>query len=204
MESGYYKHVTETIRKKEMNLRHKTFILIGIIGILIGITGMANAAPASDTITATATIQTATITLTPVDDLNFGTIIHAGPATILVEATAATDNGPQVDSGDAIITTGTGQRGQFDVSSPVDATVDVSYAIDDGAGNSDQIVSGVNTMVLTAASIGANSTGGTNPTTLALTASQTTPIYVGGLLQVGAGQAEGTYTGTITVTVDYP
>jgi spore coat protein U-like protein len=158
---------------------------------------------ASTTISATATVSTATITLTPVQNLDFGTIVAATDSNILIDATGGAA-APSVDSGTATITVA-GNAGEISVDSPVTATVDVDYAIEDSVSNSDQIDDGGgNSMVLTAASMYQNSnTGGSNPGQLSLTAGVTSQLYVGGVLQINAAQAAGTYTGTVTVTVNY-
>ena len=169
---------------------------------MLWLAGSAHAA--STTISATATIQSATITLSNVNALDFGTIVATGVCGILIDASSGAGVST-VNSGIATITVA-GTSGRIDVDSPVSATVNITYAvasttgsvadtIDDGAGHS---------MTFTAASIRTYSTGGgTNPGTLAMVAGVTNSIHVGGLLQVASAQTAGTYTGTITVGVNY-
>ncbi len=186
-----------------MKVQFKFYLLTMIAALWLAAAGSVYAA--STTINATATVSTATITLTPVNPLNFGTIVSAGAANILVDAftdgSAATS---VVDSGTATISVA-GSPGEIDVTSPVSATVNVDFAIADSTAAANQIDDGGgNSMALTATSMYAySSTGTATPNQLALTAATTSQIYVGGLLQIGATQAAGSYSGTITVTVTY-
>lgn len=185
-----------------MRVQLKSFLLVMVSALLLAGAGMVHAA--STTITASATVQTATITLTPVTNLNFGTIVSAGASNILIDASGGAANS-SVNSGTASITIA-GTSGLIDVDSPVSATVNITYSVADTAGPvADQLDDGSgNTMAFTGASIHTYSTGGgTNPGTLALVAGVTSQIHVGGLLQIGAAQTAGTYTGTITVGVNY-
>jgi len=158
---------------------------------------------ASVTVNASATIATATITLTKVTDLDFGTIVASGVSNILIDASAGAAVST-VDAGIASITV-PGTSGLVNVDSPVDATVNITYEIEDSTTAADKIDDGSgNSIPFTAASMRTYSTGGgTNPGTLALTANTTEPLHIGGLLQIAANQTAAAYSGTITVTVVY-
>ncbi|MDD9303198.1 MAG: DUF4402 domain-containing protein [Desulfobacter sp.] len=184
-----------------MSYRLKPYLFAVIAFLCMTMTGSAIAA--TTTITANATIQTASLTLTPVTNLNFGTIVVTGGANILIDATGGAA-ASAVDSGLASITV-PGTSGLVQVDSPVDATVNITYTVADSTSAADKLDDGAtHTMDFTAASMHTYSTGGgTNPGTLALTAGTTGDLHIGGLLQIGAAQTPGAYSGTITVNVNY-
>ncbi len=184
-----------------MSYKPTRYLLLAIVSLWVGMAGIAQAV----TINASATISTATLTINGVTDLDFGTIIVTGISEILIDASAAV--APVVSTvnlGTASITVA-GTSGLVQVTSPVDATVDITYSVVDGTSAADLLDDGGgNTMGFTAANIRAYSTGGgTTPGTLALTANTPADVHVGGLLQIGAGQTPGAYGGVITVNVVY-
>ncbi len=143
-----------------------------------------------------------------VTNLDFGSIVATpAGATILIDASAGAAVSV-VNTGAASITVA-GTSGLVNVDSPVSATVNITYTV---AGLTapnpvdalNQAAVPANTMTFTGASIHTYSTGGgTNPGTLALTAGTTAALNIGGLLQVGAAQVDGIYSGVITVNVNY-
>lgn len=152
----------------------------------------------SDTIDATATIQAGSLTVTGITDLNFGTITLSGGAnTVTLDASAGAAT-PSVTAGTAMVAGG--GSGLVEVVTSVDATVTIAYSIvggNAGAADTMDIVAGDTIAV---SNISANST--TSP--LAITvAGSPNDIHVGGELTILAGQAVGTYTGTLTVDVNY-
>lgn len=186
-----------------MKVPSRVKLLWAVIAIWTGLSGAAMAA--TQNINATATIATATVTLGMVQHLSFGTItMTPAGGTVTVDATGGAAVST-VSSGAGIITVA-GQNGEVSVLSPVDATVNILYSVAGLTnGNPDVLdqAAGAAEMALTSASVHLNSTSGTNPGTLALTAATPASIYVGGVLQVGASQTTGLYSGVITVTVNY-
>lgn len=182
-------------------MKAHTSRFLSIIAVAIWFTtSTVTALAATASITASATIATATLAPIPQSGLDFGTIsVGNTGADILIDASSGS-SAPQVTSGTAAVTNG--NSGLVEVESSVDATVTITYAIEDNttAGTADQIAdSSGNSIPLTAASIATYSTG----STLALTAGTPSDINVGGVLQIGTSQAPGNYEGTITVTVSY-
>lgn len=149
----------------------------------------------------------APITVTPVARLNFGVLTDTGPggtatvdtADTLSGTTGATSAaGGTVTSGTFNITGSTGN--QINITTP--ATVNIT-----------ETVGGIITMAVNSFSIlapaaggGGNNTGtagaGANLAST-LTASPANGYALGGTLVVGAGQAGGTYAGSVTVTAVY-
>lgn len=135
-----------------------------------------------------------TITLTATQDLNFGTITAGGGAgtvridvagarTVTGGVTEITGGGFQAQSIIAI----TGSTGV-----PIDVSMGAaSYTVNNGAGD---------TMAVNTFQIETN--GGGTAQTITLGATSST-FPVGATLNVGAGQAAGTYTGTFTINANY-
>ncbi|HXC18196.1 MAG TPA: DUF4402 domain-containing protein [Holophagaceae bacterium] len=144
--------------------------------------------------TITIRIQTA-IAIAKVQDLAFGEVIALGSAgTVAVTPTGTTyaggaGQGPV--SGTIASFTATGGKGS-------------NYQITLGGGTPGQgtvtLTSGANTMTASLQSY-VNSVATAQGTLSAAAGTQT--FLVGGTLNVGAAQAEGTYTGTFTATVTY-
>ncbi len=144
--------------------------------------GTAHAATASASAKAKILKQ---ITVAKTADLDFGTIVSGTSASTVIVST-----GSARTCGTGLTCTGTVTAASFDVS---------------GTNNAVVTVTGDNTVAL------ANGTGGTmsasltrSATTLTLTnAAVGGTFQVGGTLSLAANQADGAYTGTFNVTVDY-
>lgn len=145
--------------------------------------GAAQAAPVTTSATAKARVLQQ-ITVTKTADLDFGTIVPGTAAgTVAVSAASARTCGA------GLTCTGTVTSGAFNVT---------------GTNNAVVTVTGDNTVSL------ANGSGGTmsaalsrSAATVTLSATGTGAFQVAGTLSVGANQADGNYTGTFNVTVDY-
>ncbi|MFM6853682.1 MAG: DUF4402 domain-containing protein [Sphingopyxis sp.] len=146
--------------------------------------GAAQAAPVTASATAKAKILKQ-ITVTKTVDLDFGTIVAGSAA-----STVAISTGSVRTCGAGLTCTGTVTAANFDIG---------------GSNNAVVTVTGDNTVAL------ANGTGGTMSATLTRSAATLTltnaavggSFQVGGTLSLGANQADGAYTGTFNVTVDY-
>ena len=144
----------------------------------------AQAAPATASATARARILKQ-ITVTNTSDLDFGTIV-AGTAASTVAVSAA---GVRT-CGAGLTCTGTVSSANFNITGTTGAIVTVT---------------GDNSVTL------ANGTGGTMTAALTRSASTLTlvagavngTVQVSGTLSLAASQADGAYTGTFNVTVDY-
>lgn len=146
--------------------------------------GMAQAAPVTASATAKARILRQ-ITVTNTSDLDFGTVVVGATAsTVAVSAAGARTCGA------SLTCTGTTTSANFDIS---------------GSNNAVVTIGGDNSVTL------ANGTGGTMTAALSRSASTLTlansaiggSFQVFGTLSVGASQADGAYTGTFNVNVDY-
>jgi hypothetical protein len=155
--------------------------------------------PDSDTATATANVVVP-ISITKTSDLDFGRFA-AGTA----GGTVRVDNsGARLAATGGVILTAAGSTptaAVFDVTGDNNAT----YSIDAATGTDTALDDGnSHTMAL---ALTGNLTGAANtaaiPATGTLDGTGAQSIHIGGTLTVGATQAPGTYTGTITVTVDY-
>jgi hypothetical protein len=150
---------------------------------------------------ATATVTAATLTLTKVTDINFGSIVSStAVSTVTLDASAGAAT-PSITAGSASVSGGT--SGLVTVGTNIDASVTISYAItgaDTGTTAEAIGISGAaTTMAITNVSITNNSTASPK----AITVAGPNQIHIGGELTVGANQAAGTYTGTCVCTVTY-
>lgn len=162
---------------------------------MLAVAGVGHAATTS--VTATAIVQAATLSLATVTNMNFGTIIATGvPSQVRIDASAGAAT-PSVVGGTATVSGGT--SGLVSVTTNINANVTIAYTILGSQGTANTIENATDTMAITAAQITSYST----PTNLAVTIAGPNSIHVGGQIAVGANQAAGTYTGACTVTVTY-
>jgi len=168
---------------------------IGVLFFLIGLVWGTSAFAGALSMTATAVITTST-TETVTTDLDFGSIdLDPAGDTITIDASGGSATPA---AGAASVVTG-GTSGLITIVSQVVMHVDVTYPAADVT-----LTSGANTLTLTSANIIANSQyddGGAGADTLG--GGTPLSINVGGVIVIPAGQANGTYTGTINVTVNY-
>jgi hypothetical protein len=164
---------------------------LALMALAIGSAGSAMAA--------TATATSTSVVITPIAiaknvDLSFGSI--AGGAT--AGTVTLKPDGTRVAGGGATLAGGTSTAAQFNVTGQTGLTYSISLA-----GTSATLTNGANTMAFTTISdvtASAITTGNVSAGTLA-SGAQT--IFVGGSLTVGANQLAGTYSGTVSVAVDY-
>jgi len=156
---------------------------------------------ASDSFAAGATSNSSATVIVPIvitqsADLNFGKFLPGGGGDVIVATDGArTANGPILSSAGS-----TPAAAKFDVTGDNSATYGITWSgaatLTDSVSSdamalskiSDFTVAGVTTGEVTSGELGA---GGAQS------------IYLGGELSVTAGQATGTYTGDVTVTVEY-
>jgi spore coat protein U-like protein len=126
------------------------------------------------------------ITVTKTADLDFGTIVAGTAASTVGVSTASSRT-----CGSGLTCTGTASSANFNIS---------------GTNNAVVTITGDNSVTL------ANGSGGTMTAALTRSASTITlansgavggSFQVGGTLNIAANQADGNYTGTFNVTVDY-
>jgi len=155
---------------------------VGLLSVLIPLSFLPKTAQAMLTIAVTATVE-----------LNFGTLDVAGPGTVIVNTT----NGRSVTGGVSAVTgAGLESSGVLSISGSTGLAIDLSmtspaFNVTNGGGES---MSGNNFNLVT------NAGGPTE--TVTLTANPTNFPF-GARLNVGAGQAAGTYTGNFTVNANY-
>jgi hypothetical protein len=157
------------------------------VGALIAAFGLsavaAEAAPATASATARARVLKQ-ITVTNTSDLEFGTVV-AGAAASTVDVTTA---GART-CGAGLTCTGATTAANFNITGTVASVVTVSSPA------TATLTSGANNMTVTlnrSASTVTLAAGAVNGT-----------VQVGGSLALAANQADGAYTGTFAVTVDY-
>lgn len=143
--------------------------------------GAANAAPVTASATARATILQQ-ITVTNTSDLDFGTVVSGASASTVAISTAGART-----CGAGLTCTGPTTSANFDITGTANAVVTIT------GDNSVTLTSGSNSMTasLTRSAATATLTGGTSS------------VQVGGTLNVAANQADGAYSGTFNITVDY-
>lgn len=145
--------------------------------------GAAQAAPATASGTARAAVLKQ-ITVTNTSDLDFGTVVAGASAASLDVSTAGART-----CGAGMTCTGTVSAANFNITGTVAAVVTIS------GDNSVSLSNGTDTM---SASLTRSAT------TLTLAAGAVNGAFtVGGSLGVAANQADGAYTGTFNVSVDY-
>lgn len=161
-----------------------------VFALAIALSGLTTASPAlaAGASAPAKAVVVRRLSLVKTDDLDFGTIAR-GAATGTVTINAAT--GVRTTTGGVIAQGGTPQRaifvgaGQIGILSFV--SIGPSPVLSNGAGGTMPTVLAVN--------------GGTGIRLFPGTGVQT--FQVGGTLTVGANQAEGDYTGSFTLTVNY-
>jgi spore coat protein U-like protein len=166
--------------------------VFGLVVMALALAGTGNAT-AADTIASSTGIVVAPIKITKAVDLSFGTFAGGSTAGTV---TVSPDNTRGVTGG-AVKMGGTPAAAKFDVTGQDGAGYTITL------GGSTELTSGANTIPfqpisdVTASSI----TSGTVGAGVLTGGAQS--LYVGGVLTVAANQAAGTYTGTITATVQY-
>ena len=161
---------------------------IAALGAALAAGSLATSAHAAATATATATAEVLeTLTLTAVDDLNFGQIAANTGGTVTVNADST------VASTGTLISTGTRAPATFTVTGS--ASTSVVVTLPSAAVNLTRS-GGTETMSL--------DTFSSNPNgAFQLSAAGTGAFSVGGTLTVANGQVPGSYSGTFPVSVEY-
>lgn len=150
-----------------------------------GLVSNAHAAAATSTATS---VVIAPIAITAPAVLSFGRFAHGAGGSVTIS-----NSGVRTSSGVILSSTSSVQTAaRFDVTGDGGATV-----LSDSA-----IIPNTMALATTSDLTGGNVTTG-NVATGTLTTGGTQSIFVGGTLTVGANQVAGTYTGAVTVTVEY-
>ena len=167
------------------------------LALLAGLfTGAVLSMPAAHAANATANASStvvAPIAIVKAADLSFGKFAATTGGSITISTTGVRTNTPGVVQ----IGGGTLSAARFDVTGDTDATFSIAISA------SPTLASGGNTMAFaTVSDLTAGNTVTGNVTSGTLTLGSQS-IYVGGILTVGLAQAAGTYTGSVTATVEY-
>ena len=163
---------------------------------LAGMGLVSNVYAAAATSTATSTVI-APIAITAPAALSFGRFAHGTGGSVTIS-----NSGVRTASGVVLSSTSSVQTAaRFDVTGDGSATYAITHS---GATVLSDSAATPNTMALATTSdlTGGNVTTG-NVATGTLTAGGTQSIFVGGTLTVSATQVAGTYTGAVTLTVEY-
>ena len=166
------------------------------VATLAGMGLVSNAYAAAATSTATSTVIVP-IAITAPAALSFGRFAHGTGGSVTIS-----NSGVRTSSGVVLSSTSSVQTAaRFDVTGDGSATYGITHS---GAAVLSDSASTPNTMALVTTSdlTGGNVTTG-NVATGTLTAGGTQSIFVGGTLTVSATQVAGTYTGAVTLTVEY-
>ena len=183
----------------------KKLLLGGAAVLALGVGADAHAqATDNDTIN-TEAIVVQGIDVVAGNDLDFGSFVTDTAAqTVTIPA----DGGARTTSGVTLITADPGQVGTFTINADQDTAFQLEAAVTD-------LTSGGNTMTIATVSVDGGDgtttsaadilTTGAGPITGFSTATTGTPqtFSIGGVLNVGASQAAGTYAGTLTMTATY-
>jgi hypothetical protein len=163
---------------------------LAVLGLAIA--GSGSAIAASAVATSTSTVVTP-INITKSADLAFGSFAAgAAPGTVTV-----TPGGARTAGGGVTAVASTATAAKFDVTglAGMGYSIDVAATtLSDGSGNS---------MTLTPISDLTASASTANTVTTGTLTGGAQSIYVGGVLAVAANQAAGTYSGSVTTTVNY-
>ena len=167
-----------------------TILTLSALALAAAAAGSASAAIA--TATSTSTVVTP-IAISKNADLAFGSF---APGATLGTVTVS-PNGTRAVSGGVVAMGGSATAAQFAVAGQDGATYSITL------GGSTSLVSGGDSMTFTSISdLSASAATSGNVSSGTLTGGAQT-IYVGGVLDVAANQPAGTYTGTVTATVEY-
>ncbi len=140
---------------------------------------------------------TSTTTETVTTHLDFGSIdLDPDPAGDTITINAASGPASPVATGASVITGGT--SGLITITSSVVMHVDVTYPATNVT-----LTSGSNTLTLTPANIISNSMYPDSGPGTDTDGSNALLIHVGGVIVIPQGQASGTYTGSMTITINY-
>jgi spore coat protein U-like protein len=164
-----------------------------LAAIALAIGGAGSAMAATTTASSTGVVVTP-IQITKAADLAFGSF--AGGASI--GTVVVTPGGVRSVSGGVVAAGGTSTAAKFDVTGQAGMTYAISMT-----GTSANLTSGSDTIPFTAISDVAASAITTGIATTGTLTGGAQSIYVGGSLAVAINQAAGTYTGTVSVGVDY-
>lgn len=151
-----------------------------------------SAAAANATATSTSTVVTP-ITITKAVDLSFGAFAASGTA----GSVTLSPNGTRAVAGGVTAAGGSPAAARFDVAGM--SGLNYSISVTGSATLSD----GTNNMAFTPISDTSASAITTGDATSGTLTGGAQSIYVGGVLTVGASQPAGTYTGTLSATVEY-
>lgn len=160
--------------------------------VALALAGAGGAIAAEQVATSTGTVVSP-IQLTKAVDLVFGSF---APGAALGTVTLGTDGNRGVTGG-VVGLAGASSAARFDVAGEANATYSINVV-------ATALTSGGNTMAFTPAvalTAGPASTGTIDAGTLSGSGAQS--IFVGGVLNVAANQVAGTYSGTVTATVEY-
>ncbi len=176
-------------------LFHNSFRRITLASVVaLGALGASNGFAADATTTSTATVITP-IAITKSADLVFGSFARGAGGSVTIST-----SGARTASGTILSTVGnTPSAAKFDVTGDGASTYSITWSGDT------VLTDSVSTETMTLARISDLTAG--NATTGEVTSGTLTSgaqsIYLGGTLTVGAAQAAGAYTGSVTATVEY-
>ena len=141
------------------------------------------------------------LTLTKLDDVNFGTVLAQGATGVGGTVTINADNGNRTFGGAGGVTpvsTDVGNRGLFQGTGDAGETVILDLTPPAGG-----VLAGPGTATIGVLSFGLDSAGADGDPRI-IPSGGTFMVGVGGTFDIAAGQANGVYTADFTLTAQYP
>lgn len=169
----------------------KNFVVVAMALAIINFGSVAHAATQTATMTISAEIV-ALVTSVTATGMSFGTLIGSSAGNATLDSSAGFTSTLALGAGIAETAASTPQSGICTVTCAAAGTVTLSVT------NSTTIGTGTPGQIMTVADMDGNSQTGSQAVV-----SGTNDFYFGGILQLGASQAAGTYTGDTTVTVTF-
>lgn len=163
------------------------------VALILAVFATGSAIGATTTASSTSTVVTP-IAIAKGADLSFGNFASGSTSGTVTVSTSGT----RTVTGGVVAAGGTTTAAQFNVTGQAGLNYSISMT-----GTSATLTSGANTMAFAAITdlTGGGATSGTVTSGTLTGGAQT--VFVGGALTVGANQAAGTYTGAVSVAVDY-
>lgn len=150
------------------------------------------------TVNARAEIQDATLTLTAATSLNFGQIIMTTPGTVRIDASGGALSGGTPTAVSPGLSSSGATSGSFTIESNVTADVSIAYPSPNPQIKKTPATTTA-TQIMTITDISTNSSA----TSATITAGTATTVHVGGIITLITSQETGTYSGSMTISVNY-
>jgi len=174
--------------------KHARLTKLSLAALALAMTAAAGSAIAAQaTATSTSTVVTP-ISITAPVNLSFGSFAVGGTSGTVT----LTPGGARTAAGGVTLAGGTAGAARFDVAGSASLTYSIAFS---GAATLSDGTNSMNFTRISDTSASAITSGDATNGTLSAGGAQS--IFVGGVLAVNANQPAGTYTGSVTATVEY-